>query len=71
MKLKSGITKEWLRKSVDAEGKLIDREIWVDEFGKWHEKLEDGKEVIYPKDKAEVIMHDARGVAQIPESHRI
>ena len=36
MKLKSGITKEWLRKNVDVEGNLVDRDIWVDEFGYWH-----------------------------------
>ena len=71
MKLKSGITKEWLRKSIDAEGKLTDREIWVDEFGKWHEMQKDGTEVIYAREKAEVIMHDARGVSGIPEEHRI
>lgn len=71
MKLKSGITKEWLRKSIDAEGKLIDREIWVDEFGVWHEMQKDGKEIVYPREKAAVIMHDAREVTQIPEEHRI
>lgn len=71
MKLKSGITKEWLRKSIDAEGKLIDRDIWIDEFGDWHEKTADGNEIKYAKEKAEVIMHDARGVAQIPEEQRI
>lgn len=71
MKLKSGITKEWLRKSRDAEGKLIDRDIWVDEYGTWHEKQKDGNEIAYSRENAEVIMHDARGVAQIREEHRI
>lgn len=71
MKLKSGITKEWLRKSIGAEGKLVDRDIWIDEFGNWHEKQKDGTVIDYAREDATVIMHDARGVAQIPEEHRI
>lgn len=71
MKLKSGITKEWLRKNVDAEGKQVDRDIWLDEFGYWHEKLPNGNEIRYDKKQAEVLMHDARGVEQIPEEQRI
>ena len=71
MKLKSGITKEWLRKSVNAEGKLVDRDIWVDEFNIWHEKLKNGNEITYDREQAEVVMHDARNVEQIPEEHRI
>ncbi|MCI5678900.1 MAG: hypothetical protein MR278_02795 [Bacteroidales bacterium] len=71
MKLKSGITKEWLRKNVDAEGNLVDRDIWVDEFGYWHEKLKNGNEIRYDKKQAEVLMHDARDEKCIPEEHRI
>lgn len=71
MKLKSGITKEWLRKNVDAEGKLVDRDIWLDEFGFWHEKLKNGKEIRYDKEQAEVLMHDAREEKCIPEEYRI
>lgn len=71
MKLKSGITKEWLRKSRDAEGKLTERDIWIDEFGFWHEKLKNGNEVKYTKEQAEVVMHDARGVESIPAEQRI
>ncbi len=71
MKLKSGITKEWLRKVKDDAGNLIERDIWADEWGRWHEKTKDGHEVIYPKEKVEVRMHDARGVESIPEELRV
>lgn len=71
MKLKSGITKEWLKKSRDAEGKLTDRDIWIDEFGFWHEKLKNGNEVKYAKEQSEVVLHDARGVESIPAEQRI
>lgn len=71
MKLKSGITKEWLRKIKDQAGNLIERNIWADEWGRWHETTKDGKEIIYPKEQAEVRMHDARDVESIPEELRV
>lgn len=69
--LKSGITKEWLRKMEDKDGNIIDRKIWVDEFGTWHETLDCGREITYPKEKAEVRMHDGREAMQYPEEMRV
>lgn len=69
--LKSGITKEWLRKMKDAEGNTINRTIWIDEFGIWHETLDCGREITYPREKAEVRMHDGRDATQYPEEMRI
>lgn len=69
--LKSGITKEWLRKMKDSDGNTIDRKIWVDEFGIWHETLDCGREITYPREKAKVIMHDGRNATQYPEEMRI
>lgn len=69
--LKSGITKEWLRKTVDSEGIPVDREIWVDEYGIWHEIGRDGQEITYDRTDAEVLMHDGREVESLPEEYRI
>lgn len=71
MKLKSGITKDWLRKNIDASGKMTDRDIWLDEFGGWHEKQKDGTIIDYAREDAEVLMHDAREETCIPAEQRI
>lgn len=71
MKLKSGITKEWLRKCADSEGRMTERDIWVDEHGLWHEIDRDGNEVTYARENAEVVMHDARKKESLPEEMRL
>lgn len=71
MKLKSGITKDWLRKSMDADGKLTERNIWIDEHGLWHEMDGKGNEVTYARENAEVVMHDARKEENLPEEMQI
>ncbi len=68
--LKSGITKEYLYKIENEAGQLVDRDLYVDEYGFWHENI-DGKDIMYPKSETAVLMHDARGKEFLPEEMRI
>lgn len=69
--LKSGITKNWFTKMEDANGNVIDRTIWYDEQGKWHERLADGTVKDYDEKTAKTYLHDGRNETSLPEELRI
>lgn len=69
--LKSGITKNWFTKMNDANGHVVDRNIWFDEHGKWHEKLADGTIKDYDAKQAKTYLHDARNDYGLPVEMRI
>lgn len=70
--LKSGITKEWLERAKGVSHATLGFSVWLDEFGKWHERKENGTEVVYDKSEAYTQMRqDAKDDMRIPEYMRI
>lgn len=70
--LKSGITKEWLERAKGVSAATLGFQVWLDEYGKWHEKQEGKPEVVYDKSQAYTQMRqDAKDDVRIPEYMRI